>query len=552
MIQKTHSPEFRLTHRGRGAVPRHLALCCLLVGVPALAQDSGPLHRFALFVGNNDGGEGTRALYYAKDDARRLHDVFSRLGGVRSEDAMLLLDQDADAVLTALGELERRTRDAKANGDRTALFFYYSGHAKDGSLRLGESKLPLESLKSRLAAGPADTRVAVFDACRSGALTRTKGVRRAPAFEVETDATRAAKGLVILTSSAADEDSQESDLIGASYFSYHLATGLLGGADESNDGRVSLAEAYAYAYERTVASTADSAAGPQHPTFSFDLAGNGDVVLTDVKARREGLRIPAEAPQGTYFIIDPRGVVVAEAMKGESERLIALSPGEYVVKRRLVDHLRLGKVEIADGQLVTLDEAAFKNAKFSDDPVKGTGLMAVYQRHWSLSAVGTWQIVFDKPTDSGGQFPSAPYLGAEATIHNLIAKGVGLGLDGSYGWTSGTVSTELLPETPYTYSNVLIGTTLFYEWFQDGRWIPFAGLHLALNLMSRDFADPSLPSQSYTTLTPGLVGGLKFRITKKVGLIARARVHYLLYNVDETKSLGTADFGLMLDYEFRE
>lgn len=544
----------RPAHTPRSLLPRAVAcgLAVTLGAAPTLAQDGGPTRRLGLFVGNNTGGEGTRALFYAADDARRLADVFSRLGGVRSEDALLLLDQDADAVLTALGELERRAKDAKGRGERTTLFFYYSGHAKDGALRLGDTKLPLESLKSRLAQGPADTRVAVFDACRSGALTRTKGVRRAPAFEVETDATRAAKGLVILTSSASDEDSQESDLIGASYFSYHLATGLLGGADESSDGRVTLAEAYAYAYERTVASTADSAAGPQHPTFSFDLAGNGDVVLTDVKARREGLRIPDGAPEGTYFIIDPRGVVVAEAMKRGAERLIALSPGDYVVKRRLPDRLRLGKIAIAEGQLVTLDEASFQNAKFSDDPVKGTGLAAVYERHWSLSAVGTFRLVFDAPTSSGGQFPSAPYLGAEATIHNLIARGVGLGLDASYGWTSGVVASPLLPATPYAYTNVLIGTSLFYEWRQDNCWVPFAGIHLALNLMSRTFGDPTLPEQSYTTLTPGLLGGLKFRISKKVGLVARARVHYLLYTVDETRSLGTADVGLMLDYEFRE
>jgi hypothetical protein len=512
----------------------------------------GPTHRFALFVGNDTGGPGTRALLYAGDDARRLYDIFSRVGGVRPEDAMLLLDRDANAVLTALGELERRSRDAKARGERTALLFYYSGHAKDGALRLGESTLPLESLKARLAQGPADARVAVFDACRSGALTRTKGVRRAPAFEVETDATRAAKGVVILTSSAADEDSQESDLIGASYFSYHLATGLLGAADQSNDGRVSLAEAYAYAYERTVASTADSAAGPQHPTFSFDLAGNGDLVLTDVKARREGLRIPESAPEGTYFIVDERGVVVAEAQKSQTERLIALAPGSYLVKRRLVDHLRLGKVAIAEGQLVTLDEAAFQNARFSDDPVKGTGLSAVYQRHWSLLAVGSFRWVFDRPTRDGGQFPSAPYLGVEVLAHNLVARGVGLGIDASYGWTSGLLGSDLLPPTPYTYANVLIGASLVYEWQQADRWIPFAGVHVGLNLMSRTFADPTLPQQSYTTLVPGLVGGLKVRLAKQVALVARGRLHYLLYNVDETKSLGTADVGLLLDYEFRD
>src|SRR5581483_8966349 len=118
---------------------------------------------------------------------------------------------------------------------------------------LGDSRLPIDDVKARVAATPVDVRVAILDSCRSGAMTRSKGARKAPAFEVEADSpTRDTKGLVILTSSTSDEDSQESDLIGGSYFSHHLASGLLGGADKSGDGRVTLFEEYAYAYDRTV------------------------------------------------------------------------------------------------------------------------------------------------------------------------------------------------------------------------------------------------------------------------------------------------------------
>src|SRR5512134_423204 len=98
----------------------------------------------------------------------------------------------------------------------------------------------------------------MFDAYRSGALTWTKGARCALAFDVESDVTPSVKGLVLFTSSASDEESQESDHIGGSYFSHHLASALLGDADKSGDGSVSLAEAYAYAYDRTVADTAES------------------------------------------------------------------------------------------------------------------------------------------------------------------------------------------------------------------------------------------------------------------------------------------------------
>ncbi len=121
---------------------------------------------------------------------------------------------------------------------------------------------------------------------------------------------------MILTSSSADEDSQESDVIGGSYFSHHLTSGLLGDADRSGDGRVTLFEAYSHAYARTVADTAASSAGPQHPTFSYDLAGNGDLVLTELRAS-EGLVVPRTAPPGAYYFVDPAGMVVAELDKAQ-------------------------------------------------------------------------------------------------------------------------------------------------------------------------------------------------------------------------------------------
>ena len=99
---------------------------------------------------------------------------------------------------------------------------------------------------------------------------------------------------------------------------------------------MTLFEAYAYAYDRTVADTAESAAGAQHPTFSYDLAGNGDLVLTDVAARHEGVYFPRQAPGGVYFLVDRQGFVAAEINKGDGvDRRVALAPGRYRVKRRL-------------------------------------------------------------------------------------------------------------------------------------------------------------------------------------------------------------------------
>ena len=95
-----------------------VAVSLVLSAGSAVAQTS--TRRFALFVGNNEGGEGTQALQYATDDARRMHEVFIRLGGVDPADAMVLLDEKEPDVSTALDELERRSKDARARGAKTS------------------------------------------------------------------------------------------------------------------------------------------------------------------------------------------------------------------------------------------------------------------------------------------------------------------------------------------------------------------------------------------------------------------------------------------------
>jgi hypothetical protein len=531
---------------------RHGLLACL-VAFNAFADEvpsSNPIRRFALLVGSNEGGNGTRPLRYAAENARRLHEVMLRIGGVDPNDAVLMVNESSHHVLTALAELGRRAREVRSRGERTSLFFYYSGHATEGALHLGTTRLPVEAVKRSLTQEPADARIAVFDFCCSGSLPSTKGSRQGPVFAVETDSTRATLGLVILTSST---DSQESDATGSTDFSYHLISGLLGSADQSGDGSVSLAEVAASISERTVASTDQSSAAPHQPTFDFDLAGNGELVLTDITQRHEGLRIPADAPPGTYVLINSHGIMVAETTKTERERVIALSPGAYTVLRRLADRLRVGAVRIADGQFFTLNERALKNTKLSADPVTGTGLNSAFGRHWSISAVGQYQAVLDAPTSAGAPFPSTPMVGGEATVHNFFGRGFAWSLDGQYGWSSGVaVSSRLGLPAAYRYSLISVGTSLLYEWNQDDTWVPFLGARLGVNMMNREFDEAIFPRQGFTTISPGIAAGLKLRIGRNVCVVARGRMHYLLYNVDESRSLGLADVGLMLNYEFRD
>jgi len=523
-------------------------LVLVLALVLAATVQAQPLRRFALVAGNDEGGADTWPLRFARDDARKMHGLLTRLGGVEPGDARLLLDEDSGDFLRALAELESGARTARARGERTALIVYYSGHAKDGALRLGESALDLESLKRRLLAAPADIRIAILDSCRSGELTRTKGARRAPAFAIDAGGTREARGLVILTSSSADEDSQESDLLGGSYFTHHLGSGLLGEADRSGDGQVTLFEAYSHAYARTVADTADSSAGAQHPTFSYELAGNGDLVLTDLRGRDEGLLVPRTAPPGAYYFVNPGGLVVAELDKAvDAERRLALAPGRYTVKRRLEDRLRIGEAEVQRGRTTVLDESRLRDAPFSDDPVKGVAPRERGLRtYWTLGLTGGYHSFFDTPTREN-LFLSTPLLGLEVGLHHYFRENWRWDIDLALGGRQATLELPTLSGPRYRYSLLTVGTSLVAEW-PLGRVSPFVGPRLAYLVMGRDFEDASLPDQFYAVLTPGLVGGVRWRMSDRFELTGRARVHYLLYNVDAQRSLGYWELGALVTY----
>jgi len=534
-----------MSRAGRYLTRAGPALLLALMLTPAFASTQ---RRFALVAGNDTGGPDTRPLLFAAQDARRVHAVLTELGGVAPADAELLVNQNADQFLYSLDSLESRIVEAQRRGEGTILIVYYSGHAKDGDLRLGDSRLSFTALKTRLTAAPADIRVGIFDSCHSGIITRGKGARRAPAFEIEATGSQETRGLVLLSSASADEEAQESDEIGGSYFSQYLVSGLRGDADLSRDRRVTLSEAYAYAYARTVADTAESAAGAQHPTFSFDLKGNADLVLTDLTNRREGLYVPASAPAGTYYFIDASGSIAAEVVKpADADRQIALPAGRYHVRRRLADRLRIGEIRVSEGQLQTLDESQLRDARFSDDPVKGSSRDSGVRINLNLGA--TWQSFFDAPTRDG-LFPPTGLLSAELQVRNFFRRTWLVAFDVAAGSANGQV-TPLGTPLPFRFSELTAGMTLATEWpLWNYRLAPYVGLRLAYLLLGRKFEDQTIPNQYFSTFSPGLVAGLRCRFWGGLGAQVRGRAHYLLYNVDENRSLGYWELSAGVSYDF--
>jgi hypothetical protein len=324
----------------------------LLAAVAVSAEETASIRRFGIFVGSNDGGRERTGLRWAESDARALSGVFAELGGIRREDNAILTRPDIRTIKSQLRRVSGEAVRAKNGRVRTEVVFYFSGHSNEEGLLLGRESYGYKALREDINAIPADMRIVILDSCASGAFTRMKGGVRAQAFLLDEQAE--ATGYAFLTSSSATEVSQESDRIRGSYFTHSLIAGLRGAADTIGNGRVTLNEAYRYAYDETLAKTEQTLFGRQHPSYDIQINGSGDVVLTDVRSTSAGL-ILDETVAGRLSIRDRDGFLIAEITKTAGKTLeLALEPGHYRLMLMARDEANRGNVLF--GAEVTLEE----------------------------------------------------------------------------------------------------------------------------------------------------------------------------------------------------
>ena len=340
---------------------RTLALVAGLL-LAAVGGDAAPVRRFALVAGANDGGASRPELRYAVSDAERFARVLGDLGGVAAEDAILLRQPSAGELDQSLAKLRERVGEARqsaqgAGGVRTEVLVYYSGHADEQGLLLGDDRYSYRSLRDQLDSLSADVRIAVLDACASGAITRLKGGQKRPPFLI--DESSDMRGHAFLTSSSETESAQESDRLGGSYFTHALVSGLRGAADASGEGKVTLNEAYQFAFNETLGGTVDTRGGAQHPSYDINLSGTGDVVITDLRQTSATL-VLGEALEGRFFVRDAQQQLVVELNKTYGRRVeLGLAPGRYEVRVEREAASLLATPELGDGAQVVLEPAQF-------------------------------------------------------------------------------------------------------------------------------------------------------------------------------------------------
>ncbi len=324
-----------------------------------------PADSWLVAIGSNLGEADELALRFAERDAQQFADVLRQQAGLTSRRTLLLLGEDAAMVRRALQDLNAEIRGQVTAGQPSALVVFYSGHADAGSLHLKGSVLPLDELRKLVQGSAAAVRLLVVDACRSGTITRVKGVQPAETFSLQLEEKSVAEGMAILTSSAAGESSQESDRLRGSFFSHHLVNALRGAADRNGDGRVTLTEAYAYTYDQTLRSSGRTLE-LQHPTYAFDVKGREDLVISlagTPQGQTGRLRL---GDASLYLVAEERegGPIVAEIAPPHAQAQLLLPVGNYFVQQRLRAEYREYQVKLAAATDVLLQGLPYRSVQY--------------------------------------------------------------------------------------------------------------------------------------------------------------------------------------------
>lgn len=413
---------------------RMRSLALILAGAAAAGaapMGAAPMERFVLAAGANDGGHGRTPLRYAVTDAERFGELMVQMGGVDPANRVLLRDPGRRDLESAVKELRRRVAAARSGVARTEVLFYYSGHADEEGLLLGEERLGYRDVRRLMDQVDADVRITVLDACASGAITRIKGGMRREAFLLDTSSDT--RGYAFLTSSSAEETAQESDRIQSSFFTYYLLSGMRGAADASGDGKVTLNEAYHFAFNETLARTVELKGGAQHPSYDMSLTGTGDVVMTDVRRTSAGLVLQQDFG-GRLFVRNADRQVVVELFKpGDRVVELGLVPGQYEVYLERNRDLHLADIAVAEGEHRALAAADFA-------PVDREFAVARGGPPWLDPAVagpwaGRWRVELHLGTV--GPEPRAREIGRKTETEDMLSGGFIGGRPGPWDALSG-------------------------------------------------------------------------------------------------------------------
>ncbi len=275
------------------------------------------------------------------------------------------------------------------------------------------------------------------------------------------------RGDVYLSSSTEEEASHESDEIGASFFTYSLVSLLRGAADFSQDGQVTIHEAYQYARTETLSRTESTLAGPQRPSWHIELTGTGDLVLTDLMELEAGI-VFTEELEGQMFIKRGQHNIVAEINKAKGTSItIVLPVDSYTITIRNDDGTLEASITLDESSITTLTIGDFLRTKNivtrtrGDEEMNDEELKDKIDKPVSSYDVSFIHFGFSFVPGLGVPFPNQPYyVGLD---FNLVL-GINYGIRGAQSGTG----INIVQDTVYGAQFAVIGNIVEggLKWFQ--------------------------------------------------------------------------------------
>jgi hypothetical protein len=328
--QLIHQRQYRESARGLARLLCVMMASPLVWAILGATTAHAETRRIAILVGNNQGAENQPTLRFAETDASKMAHLLLELGNVDEQDVLLLQGQSPANLADALRSAGRRARKWHSEPDvRVLLLFYFSGHSDGRALDLGPQQVTYEQLRVWIGQVDADVRLLIIDSCKSGSLLQSKGGTKVRPFEIQMNDDLPNLGEALITSSAANESALESEEIRGSFFTHYFVSGLRGAADTSGDGRVSLAEAYRYAFVHTESATAATLGGIQHPSYDYRLSGQGELILTSLSGPAAMLTVP-----GVFDRVLISNLVrdeIAVELTPRTSSKVGLQPGRYSI-----------------------------------------------------------------------------------------------------------------------------------------------------------------------------------------------------------------------------
>jgi formylglycine-generating enzyme required for sulfatase activity len=230
---------------------------------PAPAGSFDPGRKWAVIIGVNAFLDPTiPSLRYCVADAHLVADKLVERCGYDPERILLMTDDQPKLHLRPFkinlqGQVQRWLLHAEP-GDTVLVFFAGHGYLDDDRQHflapqdcqrgnLGLTGLRTSELREMLRQCKATQKLLVLDCCHAGAK---RDVAVGPSSQELGTSFKLAKGLITLSSCSERETSSEWEAKGHGLFTYFLAEGLAGSADENKDGLVDSDELYNYTLDQ--------------------------------------------------------------------------------------------------------------------------------------------------------------------------------------------------------------------------------------------------------------------------------------------------------------